>query len=1718
MKVQNSEDTHQLTFSTLGNEHHNEIPGRLLDQRYTVEGIQAWIVAKLAVYLQIKAGDIDIHEPFATYGLASVDAVGLSGDLEEWLGRELAPTLLYDYPSIESLSKYLIADSTALEVQRYTRPVVTAEPIAIIGMSCRFPGGANTPEAFWQLLRDGRDAITEVPAERWNVDAYYDPDPNAPGKMYTRYGGFLQDISKFDAHFFGISPREALRMDPQQRLLAEVAWEALEHAGQAGEGLAGSSTGVFIGMMSNSEYSQLQVKHDDSIYDDPYFGVGGSSSIASGRLSYLFDLQGPTMTVDTACSSSLVSVHLACLSLRSNECNLALVGGVNTITLPESVVNACKMGMLASDGRCKTFDAAADGFALGEGCGVVVLKRLSDAIADQDKILAIIRGTAVNQDGRSNGMTAPNKLAQQAVISKALANAGIEPHRVSYVEAHGSGTALGDPIEVEALVAALGEGRSQDQRLMLGAVKTNIGHLAAAAGIAGLIKTVLALQHQEIPPHLHLRDLNPHVSWERMPVAIPTRPMSWPSQDGARIAGVSSFGWSGTNAHLVLEEAPAVEPSGTSRPYHILSLSAKSNNALEKVIDNLVAYLKHHPNADSSDIAYTYHVGRSAFTHRRMLIYQKLDDAVTALETRDPAVILTGDASTEHRPITFLFPGLGDHYANMAEQLYRLEPVFREHVDHCCELFKPHLGLNLRDVLYPERNGSDTQHTHVTRSQRGIDLRALLSRDEGQAGRYQESHLHQTALAQPALFVIEYALAQLWLSWGVRPQAMIGYSLGEYVAACLSEVMSLEDTVALVAKRAQMIQELPEGAMLAVALSEQEARSLLTEELSLAAANGSRTSVIAGPVDAVNELEQKCIGCGLAYRRLQTSHAFHSSMMEPIEASFAALVKTIKLHPPQIPYVSNVTGTWITAKQATDPDYWVRHLRQTVRFVDGIGEILQQPNGILLEVGPGQALSSLTLQYAASRKEMQPAVLPSLRSAYDSQADLAFLLQTLGRLWLEGVKIDWAAFYAHEQRRCLSLPTYPFEGVHYWVDVKKQEPTVRTRHATGKKKLPLADWFYVPVWKQSRPFLASELLDLSEQKRCWLVFVDACGVGNRLTKRLAEQGQDVTTVIIGESFRRVRDGVYTINPQTHDDYDALLKHLHLVHKAPQHIVHLWNITPNDSVPLDTEGCSQEALLQSSQYVGFYSLLFLAQALGNAKLGLNASREDIALQLLVLSNNMQDIMGGEGMCPEKATILGPCKVLPKEYPNITCRCIDLVLSGEGTKQHEKLIAQLVVEMRAKTSESCIAYRGDHRWVQTFESLPLDESSKGISLLKKKGVYLITGGLGGIGFALAEYLAKTVQARLVLVGRSGLPLREEWTQWLAEHGGEDTVSRKIKKVWVLEELGAEVLIARADVSNLQDMQRVVGETHEQFGKISGVIHAAGIPGEGLMQLKTPAMVERVFAPKVQGTLVLVAALKDEHLDFITFYSSSNAITGGLGEVDYCAANAFLDAFAHYARTRYGMNATTINWGPWQWDAWQGTLFAALPELATKVQHIRETYGVTFQEGEEVFHRVLSHSPAQILVLPQGLQATFEQSMALSSLSFLENLDEARLTKPLYARPHLRNMFVAPRNEDEQKIAEIWQEALGIDCVGIHDHFFELGGNSLIGMLIVSRLQKEFQVQLSAASLFEGPTISSLLDLIKPHQQTVSVLEQNSTRGKLRRERLRRQKRNVETVGEE
>ena len=728
------------------------------------------------------------------------------------------------------------------------------EPIAIVGLSCRFPAGANDPEALWQILRDGIDAIREIPPDRWDVDAYYDSNPGIPGKMYTRCGGFLDSVDRFDPHFFGISPREVLKMDPQQRLLLEVAWEALERAGQAPSGLAGSRTGVFVGI-SGTDYAQLQTASGDPEIIDTYFGAGAAHSIASGRISYLLGLQGPSVSVDTACSSSLLAVHLACQSLQLGECDMALAGGVNLILSPNGMIAACQTRMLSPDGRCKTFDAGADGYVRAEGCAVVVLKRLSKAKVNGDNILAVIRGTAANQDGRSNGLTAPNGSAQEAVIREALANSGVKAAEVSYLETHGTGTSLGDPIEVQALGAVLGQDRPHEAPVLIGGVKSNIGHLEAAAGIAGLVKTILALQHKQLPPNLHVRKLNPHVAWEQLPVKIVTELTPWLSENGRRIAGVSSFGFSGTNVHVTVEEAPVCEssPNTVERPWHIFTLSAMSEKALQELAVRYERHLAQHESEALPDVCFTANACRSHFGCRLAVVAKssvQIREKLRAFaEGKETADVLRNQVRPVELPeVVFLFTGQGSQYGGMGRLLYESSPVFKQTLERCAEILKPYFERPLLEVIYPK---------------------------PGESGL-----LDETAYTQPALFAIEYALAQLWQSWGVVPAAVMGHSVGEYVAACIAGVFSLEDGLKLIAARGRLMGNLPAGgAMAAVFADEMQVQSAIagyTNQVSLAAVNGPNNVVVSGEGTVVTNILEQLAAQGIPARRLTVSHAFHS--------------------------------------------------------------------------------------------------------------------------------------------------------------------------------------------------------------------------------------------------------------------------------------------------------------------------------------------------------------------------------------------------------------------------------------------------------------------------------------------------------------------------------------------------------------------------------------------------------------------------------------------------------------------------------------------------------------------------------------------------------------------------------------------------------------------------------------------------------------------------
>ncbi len=878
------------------------------------------------------------------------------------------------------------------------------EPIGIIGIGCRFPG-ANNPESFWRLLRNGVDAITEIPPERWDIDQFYHPTPATPGKMHTRWGGFLPQVDRFDASFFGISPREAERMDPQQRILLEVTWEALEHANVVPKNLSGSRTGVFVGI-SNIDYIQLIFK--DYSHINAYNGIGTAFSISANRISYLLNLRGPSIAIDTACSASLVAVHSACQSLISKESDLCIVGGVNLILSPEASITFSQAQMMSADGRCKTFDANADGYVRAEGCGVVILKRVGDAVRDGNQIQAVIRGSAVNQDGLTYALTAPNGLAQQAVINQALANAGVKPAEISYVETHGTGTPLGDPIEVKALKKVLNQGRSLANPCWFGSVKTNIGHLESAAGIAGLIKVVLSLQHGEIPPHLHLQQLNPYIKLQDTAFSIPTQLQPWPVNQGQNqpLAGVSSFGFGGTNAHVILESVtnPLPVTPEVERPQHLFTLSAKTESALGELVQTYEEFLRGNQHASIADICFTANTGRSHFAHRLAIVAPSLVEIQEQLGNfTDGEVspqLLTGQAPLNSKTkIAFLFTGQGSQYVDMGKELYQTQPTFRKILQQCDRILRDELEIPLLEVLYPAN--PDT------------------------------SPINETAYTQPALFALEYALYHLWTSWGITPDVVMGHSVGEYVAATVAGVFSLEDGLKLIAHRGRLMQtSCPPGAMVSVFTDQATATAAIQpygEKLSIAAINGHQSIVISGESPAVAAVATTFAAQGVKTKQLTVSRGFHSSLMQPMLPKFERLARKVTYSSPQIKIISNVTGK-VADKSIATAEYWCNHLIKPVLFTASMDAVEQLEERVFVEIGPKPTLLGMGRHYVAPDTGVW---LPSLRPG---QSDWQQLLGSLGKLYTLGVPIDWSGWDGDYPRHHLQLPTYPFQGERHWID------------------------------------------------------------------------------------------------------------------------------------------------------------------------------------------------------------------------------------------------------------------------------------------------------------------------------------------------------------------------------------------------------------------------------------------------------------------------------------------------------------------------------------------------------------------------------------------------------------------------------------------------------------------------------------------------------------
>jgi acyl transferase domain-containing protein/acyl carrier protein len=1397
--------------------------------------------------------------------------------------------------------------------------------IAIIGMAGRFPGAPDL-ETFWEELENGREGITFFSAGEL-TEAGVSPALLQQAN-YVKAKGVLKDADLFDASFFGYSPREAELMDPQHRVFLECAWEALESAGCDPQTFDGR-IGVFAGTSLNSYllFNIMANRAAVASMGTLQAQIGNDKDFLTTRVSYKLDLKGPSVTVQTACSTSLTAVHLACQSLLNAECDVAIAGGVSVTVPLKSGYLYEHGGIVSPDGHCRAFDASGGGTVAGNGVGIVVLRRLAEARDNGDAVAAVIRGTALNNDGALKvGYTAPSVEGQAEVIAEALAVAGVDAATIGYVETHGTGTALGDPIEIAALTRAFREHTQDVGFCAIGSVKSNAGHLDAAAGVTALIKTTLALQHEAIPATLNCTRPNPELALETSPFFVNTTLRPWPRQEAPRRAGVSSFGIGGSNVHVIVEEAPVAGPNGPSRPMHLLALSAKTPPALAMNAQRLAGYLQRHPGTDLGDVACTL-MRRRAFEYRQAVVCKERDDALTAIRKleRLPAVKAAGHEA----PVAFLFPGQGAQYAGMARDLYDHEPVFAEEFDRCAKLFAGHLGEDLRTLLFAPHG----------------DAEAVAQK------------LEQTAITQPAIFTVEYALAALWRAWGVRPRAMAGHSIGEYVAACLAGVFSLADAVALVAARGRLVQAMPRGAMLAVMLPEQETMAWLGGGVCLAAVNSTALSVVSGPAKAVDDLRQRLAAAGIACRRLHTSHAFHSASMDGAVGPLVEEFRKVQLNAPRIPFCSNVTGTWITDEQATSPEYWGTHLRQPVRFRDALDELLTDPALLMVEVGPGETLSSFARQHQAWDDGRTAA--STLRHPNDKRDDREYLLQSLGALWSAGAPVDWTGLYQGENRRPLPLPGYAFQHVRYWLDADA-DTGGRQPHLPAGSAAPAGDWFYTPGWKRL-PLQGEE--DGTAADAVWAVLGADLRLGRDLAQHLEAENATVVRVTAGGEFRRGGDRSWSLDPANREHCARLIEFLTAAGPQKIRIVHLW------SLGCDPAGRLDEPRLDSARRLGFDSLLALAQGIGDM-------RPPGPITIDVVCRGLYEVTGDEQLQPENATLLGASMVIPQEIEGATCRTLDIT-GTDPRKPRAGAVRALRAILGRPTGEADLALRGQHWWARDFDAVRFGSGANGGARLRAGGVYLITGGLGGVGLALAEHIARSVDSPVLgLLSRSAFPAEPAWAGWQASHDERDVTSTRIRRLVRLQEAGARVVVLQADVTDLEQTTRACDELRSRFGAINGVIHAAGVPSQGLIMGKSRADVDRVLAAKTRGTLVLDRVCDGGDCDFVLLCSSLASVLGGPGQSDYGAGNAFLDVFAQWKRRESGAPVSAVAWDTWRDVGMAAGLAARLrggpgpvgeptghPLLQRLVQATErsQTYATTFSTADSWIvdeHRIMGH----------------------------------------------------------------------------------------------------------------------------------------------------------------
>ena len=1344
---------------------------------------------------------------------------------------------------------------------------VLENDIAVVGMGARLPD-AQTVSAFWRNLASGHCSVRDLTDEQLlaageTVQRLRDP-------RYVKSGVVLDGFDEFDAEFFGLSPKEAAIMDPQHRQFLECTWEALEDSTHVPDRFDGP-VGVFAGCGMGSYFAFNVLRNRQLMEEVGLFllrHTGNDKDFLATRVSYCFDLKGPSINVQTACSTSLVAIHYACQSLLSGEVDMALAGG-STIEVPHGRGYTYTEGeILSPDGRCRAFDHRSRGTVFGSGAATVALRRLEDAVADRDHIYAVIKGSAINNDGRSKvGYLAPSVDGQAAAIAEAQAMADVDPADVDYIECHGTGTEIGDPIEVSALEQAFAEVEDK-QGCGIGSVKTNIGHLDTAAGVASFIKVCLSLHHEQIPPTVNYEAPNPMIDFKRGPFFVNDALRPWPRSERPRFAGVQSLGVGGTNAHVVVGEAP--HAAATAREddddrAHVIVWSARSARSLDDYACKLAVHLRENPSLNLGDVAGTLAHGRQAFSRRRVTVGRDRDEVLRALEGAEPRRVYTHTA-TEGAKVVFLLPGGGAQYRHMGKGLYATDPVFRQHVDKGLELMDGQLDVDLREVW----------------------LGDSLAEDDADAA------FDRPSVQLPAIFICEYALARCWQSSGVQPVALLGHSLGENAAACLAGVFSFEDGLRLVTLRGKLFEKVEPSGMLSVPLPEDQCRRLLPDNLDLAVVNAPELCVVSGRASDLDAFAAALADQDVEVQRVRIAIAAHSRLLDPILDEFRAFVGSLQLSPPALPLISNRTGTWITDEQATDPEYWVQHLRSTVLFAAGADLLLSDDQNVFLEVGPGRALSSLAR--ANPKWTSERSSIASLRHPDEQVDDADHFVCARARLWAAGVELPLQDIVREGGAR-LSLPTYAFRHQRYWVDPDPADAAAADVLSTDRVE-DISKWLWRPAWV-SRPAAAD-----IDPAGTWIVFADEVGVAPRVTARLQAAGASVVEVRLGDAFTKLGENRYALAPELgREGYDALLADLAASGQRVVGVVHAWLLTRDKSF---RPGSS---FFHRCEEQGFFSLFFLAQALGAEEL-------PEGFRVVVLTN---ETIGpeGEADCAEKATVIGPCLVMPRELPGLSCALVDVRLPAKPRARRarpelDQLAGQVLSELTSRGS-GVVSIRGTERWELDHAAAELPVGDDGTpALLRERGTYLITGGLGGVGSLVAEWLVRVVRARLVLVGRRRLPERGDWDTELAS-AGDSWAAQTIQKIRFLESLGGEVHVCSADVANVIEMERVVAYAREHCGVIHGVFHAAGTVEDELIASKEQATVERVMAPKVQGALVLDEVLGDEPVDFTVLFSSTSAVLGPPGQVDYTAANAFLNAIAR-RRSSAGKPTLALQWGVW------------------------------------------------------------------------------------------------------------------------------------------------------------------------------------------------------------